>query len=358
MEKVINQCTTPSDQTHLIKEEALRIGFDLVGITQARTSEESNFFESWIKKGYFGEMAYLEKGLQKRKNPATILNKAKSIICCALNYYTLPKTVASPEMGQFSRYTWGRDYHQVMTHKLKELDQFIHTQIDPKSQTKIYADTGPILEKSFAQKAGLGWIGKNTCLINPRYGSWLFLGEILTDLELNIDLPISDQCGTCTQCLEACPTKALKEARVLDARNCISYLTLEHRGKIPVEKRTSLKNQVAGCDLCQEACPKNQKSIPTQTEDFLPIDFLNQRDPGSIPLQKLIQMDKHDFKKNFSETSLQRLNHERFERNIIIAIGNSGNKEFVDLLKKMRETVQTPELFEYIDESIKKLNHS
>ncbi|MBI1870912.1 MAG: tRNA epoxyqueuosine(34) reductase QueG [Chlamydiae bacterium] len=347
-----------SDATKKIKEKVLGLGFDLVGITSATSSSHHAFFEAWLDKGYAGEMLYLEKGRQKRGNPQLILSGAKSMICCALNYYTGEKSkVKNQEMGKISNYGWGKDYHKVVLTKLEEVEKFIHESISPIAKTKSYVDTGPILERSYAQRAGLGWIGKNTLLIHPQKGSFLFLGEILTDLELVYDAPFNfNHCGTCKRCLDACPTQAFKGPGVLDARACISYWTLEHRGVIPPEQRSGMGDHLAGCDICQEVCPWNRDPIVTSVEDFFPRESLNEKGPGTLSLEKISEFTPEEFQTLFFESPLKRLKYEGLLRNAVIVMGNSGEKEFLPTLKAMKEKIQNIIIQEHVDWAIRKLS--
>lgn len=237
-----------------IRGEAGRLGFELVGITPAIPVPDYDFFRWWLDQGYAGTMEYLRRGASRREDPEKILPGVRSLICCGMNYYT------GGEPTAISRYAWGEDYHVVVGERLKHLEEFIKREIDPKAQTKSYVDTGPVLERSYAARAGLGWIGKNNLLINNGLGSFVFLGEILTTLEFDksdYDRPQFDQCGTCTKCLEACPTQALIEPRILDANRCISYLTTAYKGELTPEQKGMIGNQTYGCDICQEVCPYN-----------------------------------------------------------------------------------------------------
>lgn len=353
-----------------IKQHAQSLGFDLVGITSAKAHEHSPFFQSWLEKGYHRQMAYLEKGAEKRRDPTLVLPGAQSIICCGLNYYTQPnsRTSYSPlplwerldegkGCGQISNYAWGRDYHKTLMEKLKILENFIQATA-PGTETKSYVDTGPILERSYAQRAGLGWIGKNTCLIHPKMGSWFFLGEIITDLELEYDEPFeTDHCGTCTRCLDACPTNALVEPRVLDARVCISYLTIEHRGVIPIDQRSAMGNHISGCDICQEVCPYNHNPIPTREKDFFPRNEFDGR-PGQISLEKLAALTPEEFDKMFFESPVKRLKYEGLLRNTLIAMGNSRNTTFLPILRTLKTSLENPFFQEHIDWAMEKLNQT
>ena len=223
----------------LIKKQALALGFDLVGISSVESYYgEAELFEKWLGSGYAGEMHYLERGLSKRANLNAILPGARSVISCAVNYNTEnPRSTEVSGGGWISRYAWGDDYHDVMEKMLGELADYVVDTCCEEIGVRAYVDTGPVLEKVHAQRSGVGWIGKNTCLINQQVGSWLFLGEVITDIELEYDRTADDHCGTCTKCIDACPTDAIVEPYVLDARKCISYLTIEIKGKMPLEIR-------------------------------------------------------------------------------------------------------------------------
>lgn len=268
--------------TERIKSRAIELGFDLVGIAPAGVAPHAKEYVDWVAQGMMGEMAYMSREPDRRSDLRRILPGAQTVIVVGLSHYTLQladDVKNDPSRGLIARYAWGVDYHAVMTPRLNELAKFVReesgkvaelpearpsTALQPlqvrssaqAAQTKAYVDTGAVLERDWAQMAGLGFIGKNTCLINPHMGSWLFLGVLLTDLDLEIDQPIKNVgCGTCTRCLAACPTDAFTSPYVLDARKCISYLTIELRGSIPVELRSMMGNRIFGCDICQDVCP-------------------------------------------------------------------------------------------------------
>ena len=247
-----------------IKEKAHELGFELAGITPALPVPDFDRFRWWLDQGYAGLMGYMRRGMERRGDPGKILPGVKSVICVGMNYFTEgpPSPVA--------RYAWGEDYHEVLGKRLKVLEEFIQ-KIDPEARTKAYVDTGAILERSYASQSGLGWIGKNTCLINDGVGSYVFLGEILTTFALEeseYDRPALDQCGTCSKCLDACPTNALPEPYVLDANRCISYLTIEYRENFSPEQSKMVGEHVYGCDICQEVCPYNDRIQPTALPEF------------------------------------------------------------------------------------------
>ncbi|MBI1909648.1 MAG: tRNA epoxyqueuosine(34) reductase QueG [Deltaproteobacteria bacterium] len=252
------------------------MGFELVGIVPVKPVPDITFFQNWLSRGYHGTMTYLEKGMEKRADPEKILPGVRSVICCGMNYHTGQQRSIdqkSPDRGWISAYAWGEDYHELVGDKLQKLEKFIHQEAGPTVKTKSYTDTGAILERSYAARAGLGWIGKNSCLINNGIGSFFFLGEILTTLELDYDKPTFDQCGSCNKCLDACPTGALVEPYLLDARRCIAYLTVEYRGELG-EFADKLEGNVAGCDICQEVCPYNEKIPVTAEKRFYPREGL------------------------------------------------------------------------------------
>lgn len=243
-----------------IKAQARALGFDLCGIAPAGDLPELRFFSEWIGRGYAGEMTYLERTAARRADVRHVMASAKTVIVVGVNYNTdRPYSVESADPGraQIARYAWGDDYHDVLMRRLDALIAWMHAAHPEPFEACPYVDTGPVQERVYAQHAGIGWIGKNTCVINRELGSWLFLGEILCSLPLDVDGPALDQCGTCTLCIEACPTRAIRAPGVLDATRCISYLTIEHRGDIPADLAPAVGAHVYGCDVCQEVCPWN-----------------------------------------------------------------------------------------------------
>jgi epoxyqueuosine reductase len=292
--------------TKEIKLIASRLGFHRVGITSAEPVEEAGrHFSEWLGDGFAAEMAYLQKSPEVRSDPRLRFPEAKSVICLALNYYSpAPPDRSAPEgspMGKVSRYAWGEDYHKIIEEKLEQLISAVG---DRGGRCwKGYVDHGPLLERAFAERAGLGFIGKNTTLITPDYGSWVFLAEVVTDLELIEDLPMTSQCGTCRRCLDACPTGALTEAYRLDARRCISYLTIENKGEIPEEFHAQMEGWLFGCDICQEVCPYNRHPVETDAKRLSA-----ERGAGSsISLDEIRSIeDSRRFKERFSRTPLVR----------------------------------------------------
>jgi epoxyqueuosine reductase len=246
-----------------IKSKARELGFAACGIARADDYPELRFFDEWLARGYDGEMTYLRTNAERRRDVRHVVPGARSVIATATLYNTgrpYSTEIADPSVAQISRYAWGDDYHDIIKRQLGALLAWMYGQTSEPFAACAYVDTGPVLERVYAQRAGIGWIGKNTCVIHPALGSWLFLGEIICTLDLEPDRPAIDQCGTCTLCLEACPTQAIVAPGELDARRCISYLTIEKRGDIPPEFHHALGAHVYGCDICQEVCPWNHRA--------------------------------------------------------------------------------------------------
>jgi len=324
--------------TDSIKSEALSLGFDLVGISPAGNLPENQLYKEWLSKGYAGEMGYMEKSPERRADVREILPDARSVVSCGLNYntpYPYSTQARGSRKGWIARYAWGDDYHDAIKKKLEELKRYIREISRIDDAGVCYVDTGLVLERNYARRAGVGWIGKNTCIINQQKGSWLFLGEIITTLELDYDAPPPDRCGTCTRCIDACPTDAIREPYVLDSRRCISYLTIELKGGIPMELREKMDNNIFGCDICQDVCPWNKQALVTEHESFLPRDGLYNPDLG--PLSR---MSTQDFRDTFKGSPVKRSKRRGFLRNVMIAIGNSGDKE---LIPRVRECLEDEE---------------
>jgi epoxyqueuosine reductase len=295
------------------------------------------YFPEWIAAGRAGEMKYMEarddRGELKRASLARVAPWARSVIVCAINYNTdhpYSTEVDDPERGWISRYAWSQeDYHDAVLRRLKEVEASLHN-ASPEIQTRSYVDTGPIVERVFAKYAGVGWIGKNTCIINQQKGSWLFLGVILTSMELQPDMPAPDRCGSCTRCIEACPTDALLNAYELDSNRCIAYLTIEKRGSIPEELRVGIGQQVFGCDICQDVCPWNRKAPHSATPEFAAREGL-----VNPALEWLAEMSAEEFRERFRGSPIRRAKYAGLRRNVAIAIGNSGRVGFVPVLEQL-----------------------
>jgi len=317
--------------TKSIKDKAQEIGFDLVAISPVKEFPENQFYKEWLSKGFAGEMHYLQKDSEKRADIKKVLPDAKSVICCAINYNTdFPYSTNCDEAdrGWISRYAWGNDYHDQVHNKLKLLTDYCNNLMPDAFNSKYYVDTGPVLEKVFSKYSGIGWIGKNTCIINQEVGSWLFLGEIITDVELEYDSPAPDRCGTCTRCIEACPTGAIVEPYVLDSRKCISYLTIELKESIPLELREGMENNIYGCDICQDVCPWNRDADITDDVNFHPREKLYNPE-----LTYLANISIEDFRELFQKSPIKRTKRKGLLRNVMIAIGNSGNSDFISYVK-------------------------
>jgi epoxyqueuosine reductase len=310
-----------------IKSLALSVGFDMAGIASlAQEPEHLKNYADWLDADYAGEMQYLQRQKDKRLDPTKILAGAKSMICVGLIYNTnQPYSIQSPDPW-ISRYAWGDDYHELMWTKLSKLEALMKESFSESFEVKSYSDTGPISEKAWAAAAGLGWVGKHTNLINREKGSWFFLGEILSTLELIPDQPAPDLCGSCRKCLDACPTDAFPEAYTLDARRCISYLTIEKRGEIPQEFHEAIGLNLYGCDICQDVCPWNHWKISGNEAAFLP------RAANLAPdLEKLVNISDEDFAGLYNNSAIKRTKVEGMRRNARIAKSNlvrrHGNKE-------------------------------
>ncbi len=323
----------------IVLEAAREAGFDLAGVAPAADAAELQHFPEWIANGRAGEMKYMEardpQGELKRGSLARIAPWARSVVVCAINYNTnhpYSTSMRDSERGWISRYAWGReDYHDAVMRRLKRMEEAVRTAAgDSALITRSYVDTGPIVERVFAKYAGVGWIGKNTCIINQKKGSWLFLGVILTSLDLEPDLPAPARCGTCTRCIEACPTDALIAPYQLDANRCISYLTIEKRGSIPEDLRAGIGQHIFGCDICQDVCPWNRKAPATTSPEFEPR-------PGLMnpALAWLAEISEQEFRDTFRGSAIRRTKRAGVRRNAVIAMGNSGNQEFLPLLKRL-----------------------
>ncbi len=334
----------PSEIKSVIQRAASDAGFDLCGIAPASDSPELARFPQWIDAGHAGEMKYLEardeQGDLKRGSLSRVAPWAKSVIVCAINYNTAhPYSTQHQDTtrGWISRYAWSReDYHDAVLRRLKQVEATLHEAMwgghacPPNLTTRSYVDTGPIVERVYAKYAGVGWIGKNTCIINQKKGSWLFLGVILTSLELAPDLPAPDRCGTCTRCIDACPTDAFLAPYQLDANKCIAYLTIEKRGSISEDLRADMGRHVFGCDICQDVCPWNRKAPASNAPEFQPR-------PGLVnpALAWLAEMTTEEFRATFRGSPIRRTKRSGLRRNVAIAMGNSGNRDFLPLLDQL-----------------------
>ena len=332
--------------TQLVKEKAVQLGFDMVGIVSAHPSPTLSHYLAWISAEMHGSMGYMARPdrVARRQEPQRILPALKTIICVGLSYATqlLPPHIASdPRRGRIANYAWSADYHAIMTPRLTQLAHFLR-EAAPTSQSKVYVDTGAILERSHAQEAGLGFVGKNTMLIAPRAGSFFFLGELLTTCELEPD-PLQSQpsCGHCHNCLTACPTQAFPAPYLLDARRCISYLTIEHKGVIDEALRPLMGNWVYGCDVCQLVCPFNRFATPTSEPSFRPTSA-DAWDEMAPPLLDLLALDGDSFAQRFAYSPILRIGRDRLVRNACIAAGNSGDLSAEPQLQQLAQHDPSP----------------
>lgn len=372
-----------------IRQRALQLGFDLAGVAPVDVGRDLEFSRRWVERGYGGAMQYLANPL--RDDPRQVLPSTRSVVSVGLVYsadrpYSTEMSKKSGVRSQesesgiprawVSRYAWGRDYHEVMREKLERLRSAIED-LAPGVETRVYVDTGPVVERAFARFSGIGWMGKNTCLINEGQGSWFFLGIILTSLALAPDLPAPDRCGSCTRCLEACPTGALVEPYVMDASRCISYFTIELRGSIPPEFRPAIGANVFGCDICQDVCPWNSRqpaafigpqsrsqesavrsqaktgpeaiqhgtrtAVRAASPEFEPMNV----EPGGAEsggfslfnprLDDLASLTEEDFRRAFARSPIKRAKYRGWLRNLCVAMGNSGDRRFVPRLERMAQ---------------------
>ncbi len=309
-----------------LKREALRLGFDAVGISRVDASESSSpttplyaRLTEWLRRGYHGTMDWLAREPARRADPSLVLPGCRSVVSLGINYYTADRSDERPGRGRIARYAWGEDYHDVLRERLERLKAFLQARC-PETRSKVYVDTGPLMEKAWAQQAGLGWIGKHSNLVSHHHGSWLLLGEILTTLDLDADEPGSDLCGSCSLCIQACPTGAITEPYVVDARRCISYLTIElrHGESIPAELADRMGNRIFGCDDCLDVCPYNHQAVPTTNAAFQPRALTLAPD-----LAALAPMSEQDFRAAFRTSPLKRPKHAGLLRNVRIALANS-----------------------------------
>jgi epoxyqueuosine reductase len=316
------------------------LGFDSCRVTACAPPNHAKEFGKWLEDGAAGEMNYMERGAEKRRDPRKILPGARSIIVLALNYWQGRESGVSPARnkdaadqptheatgwqgtaaatGRIARYAWGDDYHDVIAAKLDKIDQFLR---DLGGRQKCYVDTGPVLERDHAALAGIGWHGKSTMLIDERLGTWFFLAEVLTTLELPPDEPRKDRCGKCTRCIDSCPTGAITAPHRVDARRCISYLTIELKGSIPLELRSLIGNRIFGCDDCLDACPWNRFAQASRESAFSA-----RRSTTGFPLRDYLKLNDPEFRNLFCNSPIKRIKRRGFLRNVCVALGNVGTE--------------------------------
>jgi len=297
--------------THLLKKEALRLGFSFIGIARAGfMEEEARRLEQWLNKGMHGQMAWMENHFDKRVDPRKLMDGAKSVVTLLFNYY--PENQQSdPSAPKIARYAYGEDYHFVLKRKLKSLLHILRESVGD-FQGRCFVDSAPVLERDWARRAGIGWVGKNTLLIHPRAGSWFFLAELILDVELLYDQPMRDYCGTCTRCIDACPTQAIApQGYIVDGSKCISYFTIELKEAIPEDYRDKFENWMFGCDICQEVCPWNRFAVPHEEPAFLPHpDLLD------MTQREWIELSEDVFQKVFRHSAVKRTKFAGLKRNI------------------------------------------
>jgi len=305
--------------TERVKSKALALGFSGVGIAAAvNLEEEGARLRDWLGRNYQASMGWMAKTVDRRSDPRQVLPGARSVIAVALNYYTDVQHDTGPGRGRISRYAWGDDYHDVLGRKLGELRDWL-VSVSPGAGARAYVDTGPVMDKAWAVRAGIGWLGKHTNVITRGMGSWVFLGEILTTLALEPDDPAEDRCGTCTLCIQSCPTGAIVEPYVVDSNLCLSYLTIEHRGPVVGDVRGRFEGWIYGCDTCQDVCPWNLKfGTPSEDPSFLPREEF-----VSPPLETWQRMDQAEFSARFRGSPVKRAKHEGLLRNIAVVLGRS-----------------------------------
>lgn len=324
----------PSALAATLKGWAIEVGFHRAGIASLEPSEHADAVRSWLGRGDHAGMTWFERGIERRLHPASLLEGARSALVVALHYHPLPAVSPEPEgdlWPRVARYARGQDYHREMEEGLKRIERRLPDLL-PGVGSRRYVDTGPVLERELAARAGLGAIGKHTNLLHPEHGSWFLLGELLLAVELPPDRPVAEPCGSCNRCLAACPTKALPEPFRLDARRCISYWTIEHRGIVPREVRPLLGDWVFGCDLCQEACPWNDEAEPAGSPVFeLPAAR------GELDLAALLELSPDGYLGAFRESPMKRARHEGLRRNAATAMGNRGDRRYLPALIRALE---------------------
>jgi len=320
--------------TQNIREKCVELGFDLVGFAPARRAVHADRFLEWLEQGHHADMAWLERDPERRADPRVVLEDTRSLIVVGQSYYTEdpPSDIwDDPTRGKVARYAWGRDYHKVMTPRLKRLAAWLDDEVKQELQFRAYVDTGPVLERDFGALAGLGFIGKNSLLITPEYGSYVFLGQMLVNLELDFDEPgdTKGTCGSCTRCLDLCPTHAFPVPYVVDSRKCISYLTIECRQPIEETLRRQMGRWIFGCDECQSVCPWVKQFARPRDEHWLSLD----PNHAAPRLDELLGLDDEGFLNRFAGTPLMRPKRRGLLRNAAIAAGNSGCTDLIPALE-------------------------
>lgn len=297
--------------SRFLKDQALKLGFSFVGISKAeKLDDEARHLDTWLNQGMHGEMSYMERNFEKRVDPRKLVEGTRSVVSLMMNYF--PEQHPPEGRPKVSRYAWGKDYHDVIRDKLKELFEILRAEIG-EIQGRVFVDSAPVLERAWAKRSGLGWVGKNTNLINPKAGSYYFLAEMLLDIDLEPDVPMRDYCGTCTRCIDACPTDAISTPYVVDGSRCISYYTIELKDAIPESAKGTYTDWIFGCDICQEVCPWNRFSLPTKVSEFSPKSEILNWDE-----REWLEITSEIFEKTFHNSPLKRTGYEGIRRNIRI----------------------------------------
>lgn len=330
---------SPAELAQAVRDLAEELGFQQVGISEPDLRQHERWLDAWLAAGYQGEMQWMAAHGSKRTNPAELVPGTSRVISVRMDYLPgdtqMARRLAQPELAYVSRYALGRDYHKLMRRRLQQLAERIQALIGPFGY-RAFVDSAPVMERALAVQAGLGWFGKNTMLINRKAGSYFFLGELFTDLPLPTDAPYSaEHCGSCSACLDRCPTNAFVEPQVLDARRCISYLTIELKGAIPEELRPLMGNRVFGCDDCQLVCPWNRFARQTQETDFAPRHRLDQSE-----LVTLFRWDEAEFLRYTEGSPIRRIGHERWLRNLAVGLGNATTS--IPVIEALRERLDHP----------------
>jgi epoxyqueuosine reductase len=305
----------------IVIHKAHELGFDLVGFSQADLlAEETKRLQMWLDKGFNASMEYMKRNFEKRQDVKQILPSAKSVISLALNYYTPSQHNNDSDSGKISRYAWGRDYHLVIWEKLSQLEEYLRS-LDEDFESKSYVDTGPVMDKAWAVRSGIGWLGKNSNVINKEIGSWFFIANIITNCEFDYSEPVIDLCGSCTACIDSCPTNAIVQTQVVDANKCISFLTIENKEEIGSEFKGKFDNWIFGCDVCQDVCPWNKKfAEPTLLHEFQP-------NGTNLVLDEVINMNEEEFKTRFETSPIKRAKLSGLKRNAAFLLGESLPQE-------------------------------
>jgi epoxyqueuosine reductase len=304
-----------------VKQRARQLGFDLVGIADASPSRYRDYFRDWLAAGQHGEMEYLANRFDERTDPAAYVPGARSVVCVAMNYHVpLDAPPSSAQNGRVARYALGDDYHEIIKSRLHTLADFIRSIAPPGIVTRCSVDTAPVAEKELAARAGVGWVGKNTCVINESIGSWILLGEVITTLDLPPDQPALDRCGTCRRCIDACPTGAITAPYQLDARRCISYLTIEHRGEIAPDLREQIGDWIYGCDICQDVCPWNNRAITTLDPSLQP-----RFTAGTLNADDVLRWGDDEYRATLRHSAMKRVKLPVLQRNARIVADNRSS---------------------------------